>query len=151
MALGELRVSPWSSGLGCCGIKQALGVSFGLASTMLRMNNIGLVSRRRADVNRVKSRVKPSTKKSPRKVISVLHYRKLTVMITMIRFLINATSRCCWTTTGLGRSRYDSRYTSYKVIPFASLSLRLSLKANMTTKKKEMQLVMCAQSWNELL
>lgn len=76
MALGKLRVSPWSSGLGCCGIKQALGVSFGLASTLLHMNDIGLVSRRCTDVSRVKSRVKMSTKKSSQKVIFVLCYSK---------------------------------------------------------------------------
>lgn len=46
MALGGLTVSPWSSGLGCCGIKQAFGVSLGLASTLLRMDDIRLVSRR---------------------------------------------------------------------------------------------------------
>lgn len=55
MALGELRVSPWSSGLGCCGIKQAFGVSLGLALTLPHTDDIRLVSRHFSD-----ARSKPS-------------------------------------------------------------------------------------------
>lgn len=51
MALGELRVSPWSSGLGCCGIKQAFGVSLGFTSTLLHMDDIRLVSQRCTDAH----------------------------------------------------------------------------------------------------
>lgn len=52
MVLGKLIVSPWSSDLGCCGIKQAFGVSLGLPSTLQHMDDIRLVGHRCIDAHR---------------------------------------------------------------------------------------------------